>query len=82
MNRRGFFTRLGALLGSAVLPLPAIARITLSTRTLVGGWTIEPMQDLVAWHDMDLEDEMAAILAKNIREDIDQEILNDLRSLA
>lgn len=83
MNRRGFFKGLGALFGWAALPsLPAIAAVTTISRPLVATWTIEPMLDLVTYHGVDLEDELAAIMAKHIQEEIDNEILNDLHKLA
>lgn len=52
------------------------------SRKLQAGWTIEAMQDLNAQHGLDLESEMTQALSAEIVQEIDQEIITDLISLA
>lgn len=52
------------------------------SRKLQAGWTIEAMQDLNAQHGLDLESEMTQALSAEIVQEIDQEIISDLISLA
>ena len=47
-------------------------------RTLEGKWTVETVYDLEALHGIDVESE----LAKTLVEEIDKEILNELRKAA
>ena len=81
MNRRKFFKSLAVLFGSAILPsLPSIALVN-KGRPLIASWSIEPMQDLTISHGVDLESELTTLLAKQIQEEIDRDILNDLAKL-
>jgi hypothetical protein len=52
------------------------------SRKLQAGWTIEAMQDLQSQHGMDLEAEMTKALSTEIIQEIDYEIISDLRALA
>ena len=52
------------------------------SRKLQAGWTIEAMQDLNAQHGLDLESEMTQGLSAEIVQEIDSEIIGDLRALA
>lgn len=52
------------------------------TRKLSARWTFEAAQDAEAMHGIDVEAEIMAALAQEITAEIDQEILNSLRSLA
>lgn len=52
------------------------------TRRLQAGWTFEAMQDLSNQHGLDIEAELAQVLAAQITNDIDYEILTDLLRLA
>jgi DnaJ-class molecular chaperone len=47
-------------------------------RTLKGNWTIKTYKDIKAFHSIDLEDEMVSILAKELAEEIDKEIMEKL----
>ena len=52
------------------------------TRKLSARWTFEAAQDAQSMHGLDVEAEIMAALAQEITVEIDQEILNSLRSLA
>ena len=52
------------------------------TRKLSARWTFEAAQDAQAMHGLDVEAEIMAALAQEITVEIDQEVLNSLRSLA
>lgn len=49
------------------------------TRAIRAIWTPELAQDLQAFHNIDAEAELTAMLAENLRQEIDTQILNDLR---
>ena len=53
--------------------------VVAKTRKFRALWTIEAAQDLKAYHNLDLERELTDLLGK---EEIDREILEDLRSIA
>jgi len=52
------------------------------SRRLSATWTVEAMQDAQAQHGIDIEAELMAVLAQEITAEIDQEILDNLRTLA
>lgn len=52
------------------------------TRRLSATWTIESMQDAQSQHGIDIEAELMALLAQEMTAEIDQEILDNLRTLA
>ena len=52
------------------------------TRKLQAGWTLEAMQDASSQHGLNIEDEMTKALSADIVQEIDQEIITDLLSLA
>jgi len=52
------------------------------TRKMRALWTIEAAQDLKAYHDMNLEAELTDLLGKELRLEIDRELIEDLRGLA
>jgi hypothetical protein len=52
------------------------------TRRLSARWTFEAAQDAQAVHGIDIEAEIMQALAQEITVEIDQEMLNNLRSLA
>lgn len=52
--------------------------ITAQTRKLRARWSPELAQDLNAYHSMDAEVELTAILSEQIALEIDREVLNDL----
>jgi hypothetical protein len=52
------------------------------TRKLSARWTFEAAQDAQSMHGLDVEAEIMAALAQEITVEIDQEILNGLRTLA
>ena len=53
-----------------------------SQRKLKAVWSYEAAQDLRAFHNIDAEKALADTLAKEINEEIDREILQDLRTAA
>jgi len=57
---------------------PVIAR----TKKMRALWTLEAAQDLKAYHNLDLERELTDILGKEIRLEVDREIIENLRGLA
>ena len=52
------------------------------SRKLQASWTIEAMQDMQAQHGLDLENEMTTALSAHIVQEIDNEILADLITIA
>ena len=52
------------------------------TRKMRALWTLEASQDLKAYHNLDLEQELTDLLGKELRLEIDREIIEDLRFLA
>lgn len=57
---------------------PVIAR----TRKMRALWTLEAQQDLRAYHNLDLERELTELLSKEIKLEIDRELIEDIRMLA
>lgn len=53
-----------------------------TNRKLKATWTYEAAQDMRAWMNQDVEDELTKALADEINKEIDNEILNDLREAA
>ena len=52
------------------------------TRKMRALWTLEASQDLRAYHNLDLEQELTDLLGKELRLEIDREIIEDVRMLA
>lgn len=52
------------------------------SRKLQAGWTIEAMQDIQSQHGLNIENEMTQALSAEIVQEIDNEIITDLLSLA
>jgi hypothetical protein len=74
-----------ALAGSAIPEVtmsieqqPVIAR----TKKMRALWTLEASQDLKAYHNLDLERELTDLLGKEIRLEVDRELIENLRGLA
>ena len=74
-----------ALAGSAIPEVtlqieqqPVIAR----TKKMRALWTLEASQDLRAYHNLDLERELTDLLGKEIRLEVDREIIENLRGIA
>jgi len=57
---------------------PVIAR----TKKMRALWTLEASQDLKAYHNLDLERELTDILGKEIRLEVDRELIENIRGLA
>jgi len=57
---------------------PVVAR----TKKMRALWTLEASQDLKAYHNLDLERELTDLLGKEIRLEVDREIIENLRGLA
>ena len=82
----GFAMSAGELLnGSGIAEMtfqieqqPVVAR----TRKLRALWTLEAAQDLKAYHSLDLERELTDLLGKELRLEIDRELIEDLRMIA
>jgi hypothetical protein len=52
------------------------------TRKMRALWTLEAQQDLKAYHNLDLERELTDMLGKELRLEIDRELIEDVRMLA
>jgi len=52
------------------------------TRKMRALWTLEAQQDLKAYHNLDLERELTDLLGKELRLEIDRELIEDLRMIA
>ena len=57
---------------------PVVAR----TKKMRSLWTLEASQDLKAYHNLDLERELTDLLGKEIRLEVDRELIENLRGLA
>ena len=57
---------------------PVVAR----TKKMRALWTLEASQDLKAYHNLDLERELTDILGKEIRLEVDRELIENIRGLA
>lgn len=53
--------------------------IAAKTRKLKAVWTMEAQRDIMAQHNPSAEDELAEIMAQEIADEIDREVLADLR---
>lgn len=58
------------------------ATVTANTRKLRARWTFEAAQDANNLHGIDLQEELVAALASEIRREIDIELINDARAAA
>ena len=56
--------------------------IKAQTRKLKAVWSMEAAQDLAAFHNIPADQELADILAQEIANEIDEEILADIRNNA
>lgn len=56
----------------------ASVNVTAETRRIRAVWNPELAQDLQAFHNIDTEAELTALLTENLRNEIDQQILRDL----
>lgn len=45
-------------------------------------WTIEASQDLKAYHNIDLENEVTQLMSKELQLEIDRELIEDIRNIA
>ena len=52
------------------------------TRKMRALWTLEASQDLKAYHNLDLEQELTTLLGKELQLEIDRELIEDLRMIA
>jgi len=52
------------------------------TRKMRALWTLEASQDLKAYHNLDLEQELTTLLSKELQLEIDRELIEDLRMIA
>ena len=52
------------------------------TRKMRALWTLEAAQDLKAYHNMDLENELTDLLTKELSLEIDRELIEDIRMIA
>jgi len=85
-NGHGWSVSAGELLAGSAIPevslqiqqSPVIAR----TKKMRALWTLEASQDLKAYHNLDLERELTDLLGKEIRLEVDRELIEDLRGIA
>jgi len=85
-NSHGWSVSAGELLEGTGIPevslqieqSPVVAR----TKKMRALWTLEASQDLKAYHNLDLERELTDLLGKEIRLEVDRELIEDLRGIA
>ena len=85
-NGHGWSVSAGELLSGSAIPevslqvqqSPVVAR----TKKMRALWTLEASQDLKAYHNLDLERELTDLLGKEIRLEVDRELIEDLRGIA
>lgn len=83
---QGFSVSAGESLAGTAIPevtlqieqQPVVAR----TKKMRALWTLEASQDLRAYHNLDLERELTDLLGKEIRLEVDRELIENLRGLA
>lgn len=56
--------------------------VVAETKKLKAKWSLESQQDLLAYHGLNAETELLAILGDEIRREIDRQIVNDLYNVA
>ena len=56
--------------------------VTAEAKKLKARWTLESQQDLLAYHGVNAETELLAVLGDEIRREIDRQIINELLSSA
>jgi hypothetical protein len=56
--------------------------VTAERRALKANWSVEAANDLRALHNLDVEAELTAVLADEIRFEIDREIIEDLNTIS
>jgi len=56
--------------------------VTARTRKFRALWTLEASQDLRAYHNLNLEDELTQLLSKEVALEIDRELIESLRNIA
>lgn len=56
--------------------------VTARTRKMRALWTIEASQDLKAYHNLDLEQELTSFLTQELQLEIDRELIEDMRMIA
>jgi hypothetical protein len=82
----GYSVSAGEFLSGSAIPevnlsieqQPVVAR-TRKMRTL---WTLEANQDLKAYHDLNLEQELTTLMTDEFKLEIDRELIEDLRGIA
>ncbi len=67
---------------TAVVLSPLISGFTEPARKLKAVWGVEAAYDLKSVHNIEAEAELTAVLARELMEEIDREILADLRMAA
>ena len=85
MKRRGFLKLVAAALVALPLALrghdePKIKEVVAQTRKLKTRWTLESAQDLQNMHNVDIEESLTEMLAREISKDIDAEITRKIIS--
>lgn len=56
--------------------------VTARTRKMRALWTLEASQDLKAYHNLDLEQELTSLLSNELQLEIDRELIEDMRMIA
>lgn len=77
-GRRNFLKVASAIVLAPLLPAPVIN----AKRELKTAWTLGPALDLKSQHNLEAKAELTACLVREIMEEIDREIMNDLRLAA
>jgi hypothetical protein len=82
----GWVVSAGEALSGAGIPELSIhieqEAVVSRTRKMRALWTLEASQDLKAYHNLDLEQELTTLLSKELQLEIDRELIEDLRMIA
>ena len=84
MNRRSFLKAFAAFVAAptALTPPKASVPPPPKDRKLRAVWSRDSAEDLRQWHKLDCESELTELLAREINQEIDQEIMACLRAAA
>jgi hypothetical protein len=80
VTRRGFLRSLTAFVTTAAVAPAILLKFPAKPglRKLHAVWTCESARDLRALHGLGVEKELMAAISKNIVEEMDRELINDL----
>lgn len=65
--------------GRGLINVPTSFTVNANIRRINVNWSVEMAQDIQAFHNIDAEAELTALLSENLAREVDRQIINDLR---